>query len=586
MNVDDAVAYLEQLMEEDTTDDILSAEVYIQPPGDGAGSDEDSADEESPSVNNLTGVQLRAQATISVNRAGDVTDEDNDSDEEVTEQPAKKSCKDEYEPKWQKKKLPTKENENQKFNWDLPPPKLHLHESPATMFEKFFCDEIIQFICDESNKYAIEKGANTFFLEPHKLKLFLTVLIISGYVPVPRRRMYWEYSDDVVNSAISSSMSRNEFEEILRYLHLADNGKLDASDKFSKVRHVVNHINKKCQENFVAEQVISIDETMVPYFGRHSAKQFIHNKPIRFGYKLWVAATRLGYVVAFEPYQGKGTTDKKLGLGGSVVMNLLNKLPEKENRHYHLVFDNLFTNIHLLYKLQAIGIAATGTLRAKREKKAPLKSIDTMGKLKRGDYDSAVDSNSGTNIVRWKDNKVVTVASTYAGVNPIGVAQRFVRVEKKKVGVPIPRCIQIYNHGMGGVDRCDQNVACYMVRIRMKKWWWPIFRYLLDMSIQNAYQLYRLQDGVEALDLLAFRRSIVKTYLSKYSQERSRNLFSKQLADKRVQDDIRYDGLNHWPSKGKQRRCGLQSCKGTSVYFCSRCNVALHPECFQKFHTK
>ena len=32
----------------------------------------------------------------------------------------------------------------------------------------------------------------------------------------------------------------------------------------------------------------SIDETMVSYFGRHSAKQFIRGKPVRFGYKVTI----------------------------------------------------------------------------------------------------------------------------------------------------------------------------------------------------------------------------------------------------------------------------------------------------------
>ena len=588
MNVDEAVSYLEQLIDEDTTGEIQSADVFIEPPGDGTGSDEDSADEETESINNLSGRHLRSQATVAVHRMiNNDESSESDNDEEIARQPAKKTCIRQYVPQWKKGKLPAGNTSGaQRYSWNLPSPKLQLHDSPATIFEKFFTDEIIQFICDESNKYAVEKGGTGFNLDPSTFRLFLSTLIISGYSPLPRRRMYWEYSRDVLNTAISDSMSRNAFEEILRYLHLADNAQLDANDKFSKVRPVMNHINKKCQENFVAEQIISIDESMIPYFGRHSAKQFIHGKPIRFGYKAWVAATRLGYVVAFDLYQGKGTTDKELGLGGSVVMNLFNQLPEKDNRHYHFLFDNFFTNIDLLNYLQSIGTGATGTVRANRDKKAPLKAITIMEKQERGSYDSAVDEKSNITVVRWKDNKVVTVASTYAGVEPIGVAQRFVRNERRRVGVPIPHCFQIYNHGMGGVDRFDQNVACYMINIRTKKWWWPMFRFLIDLSVQNAFQLYRLQDGVDCLDLLGFRRSIVETYISKYSPQRPRNAYAKQSVDKRVQDDIRYDRENHWPSKGKQHRCGLQSCKGTSVYFCSKCNIALHPECFEKFHTK
>lgn len=47
---------------------------------------------------------------------------------------------------------------------------------------------------------------------------------------------------------------------------------------------------------------VSIDESMVPYYGHHSTKQHIHGKPIRFGYKIWCMATRLGYLIQAEPY--------------------------------------------------------------------------------------------------------------------------------------------------------------------------------------------------------------------------------------------------------------------------------------------
>ena len=49
---------------------------------------------------------------------------------------------------------------------------------------------------------------------------------------------------------------------------------------------------------------MSIDEAMIPYFGKHSTKQFIRGKPIRFGYKMWVLTTPLGYVLLFESDQG------------------------------------------------------------------------------------------------------------------------------------------------------------------------------------------------------------------------------------------------------------------------------------------
>ena len=92
-------------------------------------------------------------------------------------------------------------------------------------------------------------------------------------------------------------MTKNEFLECYRFLHLADNNAINRSDKFAKVRPLFNAINKQCILNNQPTQHVNIDECMVVYFGKHEAKQFIHGKPIKFGCKLWVMAATLGYCI-------------------------------------------------------------------------------------------------------------------------------------------------------------------------------------------------------------------------------------------------------------------------------------------------
>ena len=90
---------------------------------------------------------------------------------------------------------------------------------------------------------------------------------------------------------------------------------------------------------FLKTQNPSIDESMVPYYGRQSAKQFICGKPIRFGYKMSVLTTTLGYVVQIELYQGaqvQQTQYEGLGMGGSVVMDLISELHEEVGNSFHL----------------------------------------------------------------------------------------------------------------------------------------------------------------------------------------------------------------------------------------------------------
>jgi hypothetical protein len=136
----------------------------------------------------------------------------------------------------------------------------------------------------------------------------------------------------MLNEAVSTAMSCKKFEEILCYFHAADNGNLTQGDKFAKVRPLLAMLNERWRLYRPSDCHLSTDESMIPYFGKHSAKQHIHGKPIRFGYKLWSLATSSGYLVQGEPYQGTctGYSISELGMCGSVVVDLIAELPQDE----------------------------------------------------------------------------------------------------------------------------------------------------------------------------------------------------------------------------------------------------------------
>ena len=91
------------------------------------------------------------------------------------------------------------------------------------------------------------------------------------------------------------------------------------------------------------------------------------------------------------------------------------KLPSQVGSNYHIIMDNFFTSPNLLRILKAKGIAATGTVRINRVENAPLRPIKEMEKLERGASDVVTDKNSNLTLARWKNSKVVTVASTFVG---------------------------------------------------------------------------------------------------------------------------------------------------------------------------
>ena len=245
--------------------------------------------------------------------------------------------------------------------------KTDLLLDPVSFFELFFDNTLINHIVSETNKYAAFKGAHNFLVSEHDIKSFITILMLSSYVDVYSKEQYRSIDCDTRNDLITRMMTRNRFRDILRYLHLADNNAIDEDDRFFKVRQYLDIIREKCLKYYLNQNTLSVDETMVPYFGRHSLKQYIKGKPVKFGFKLWALASHDGYVINFIPYQGKNHQyDKFYGVGGSAVRELVEPLPHMDKDGRAVFIDNLFTSFELLTDMGSKAYAVTGTLRRNR----------------------------------------------------------------------------------------------------------------------------------------------------------------------------------------------------------------------------
>lgn len=316
----------------------------------------DSDDDDEPaSVNHLSGRQLVAEAQCNLRRIDGslvrIGTTENDSVEEYSNESEEESVlvipekrkriRGKISAKTSKKVKPNRRWKEQDIKKDESleatsniPRLIEKDWSPVDLFE-FFDDDVVDQIVEFSNNYAKTTGHHSFQMNVDKLRLFIGLLLASGYVPLPRRRLYWEHQPDVHNEASLTAMSRNSFEEMLCFLHLSDNHNLEQNDKFAKVRPLLRHLNERWLLYAPPDSNLSIDESMIPYYGRYGAKQHIHGKPIRFGYKMWSLATAAGYLLQCEPYQGAATgyTTPDLGLGGSVVADLISELPT--DRKYH-----------------------------------------------------------------------------------------------------------------------------------------------------------------------------------------------------------------------------------------------------------
>ena len=188
-------------------------------------------------------------------------------------------------------------------------------------------------------------------------------------------------------------------------------------------------------------------------------------------------------------------------------------------------------------------------MRANRVENCAITYVERFKKLARGSEEHRLYAQSNIIVARWNDNNVVTMASNCHGVEPIGSVQRWSKAEGKVVDVPQPHLISKYNKNMGGVDQMNQNIGAHRISIRSRKWWWPLFAYLLDVAMQNAWLTYRLTEAMnhQPMDQLEFRRSVCNVYYKKYTLDRTvieRPIGAPKPLNQRAPVEVRMAG-NH-----------------------------------------
>lgn len=568
-------------------DDQIDAEsITLLPPTNACSgdlTDEDSGDEDLVNINNLPASQMQSKVEVNCLVHPDDKELWSSDDELPLSEISNKNKKEVKKKKFYhfiKEDLPPDE-------YVFPHTDQDIHQSvegisPTSLFFQFFDDNILIKLVEETNRYAQQKNKNVV-IDISELKCFFAILLLSGYVPVSRRRMFWENAKDTHNVLAAEALSRNKFEHILSHIHVVNNSLLNKNDKFAKLRPLFEHLNNKFLEYAPAEEYHSIDEAMVAYYGRHGCKQYIHGKPIRYGYKLWVGTTRLGYINWFEPYQGAGTyvssIYKHLGVGTTVVLTYADRIRQKwPSIRFHFFFDNFFTSPALLEQLSEKNIRGSGTIRENRIARSTLKDSKTIKNEARGAYDFQKVHDSNIVFVKWNDNNIVTFCSNASGVHPLHSVKRYSQKEKKFINIEQPHVVSLYNKYMGGVDRSDQNMEQYRVGIRGKKWYFPLISHCVNMSVHNAWYIHRNMGGT--LDQLAFRRSIVSTIL-----EQNKKLYVYQKGRPgRVNNEMRYDRMDHFViPQTKQTRCG--QCHEKTTTRCRKCDLGVHVKCFVMYHT-
>ena len=489
-------------------------------------------------------------------------------------------------------------------------------------FTDIFSDEIIDHIVFHTNLYAYQKNINTSFkLDSVELKTFLGIHIYMSVIELPSIHDYWSERTRVPQ--IASVMSRNRFKEIKSNLHFNNNEMYNnSSDKYFKIRPI---IEKLCKSFLSLPElsVQSIDEVMIPYKGTRagSLRQYMSQKPHKWGFKFFARGSSDGVIHDMLPYQGSTTFDfsmtqltdieDKMNVTTKVVISLAKSMKKMEGKAIYA--DNWFSSFLLVRHLkEEYNLFYTGTVRENRLGQKVFALDDDMSKkkTKRGTY--SYKSCNGIIAVKWKDTKVVTMISSANGIHPVEKISRFDRSESKKCEVPCPNIVKSYNGHMGGIDKSDMLFSLYRTPMRSHRWYLNIFGYLIDVSISNAWLIYKRECtklNLPMIRLKEFRLDIADLFIKGISATRVTRISHKNSDDQIRRPslptlqagqkhsapslELRFDkSKGHLPVHTSQRHwCkhySRQNNTHRSRWMCDVCRVALclseKSNCFYMYH--
>uniref|UniRef100_A0A131YKY1 Tick transposon n=1 Tax=Rhipicephalus appendiculatus TaxID=34631 RepID=A0A131YKY1_RHIAP len=475
------------------------------------------------------------------------------------------------------------------------PSALPLNAKEVEYFKLFFDEELVSEIVTATNKHANKKVHDRSL--PRKLRLrswqetdvselycFLAVVFLMGLVRKNTLADYWSKDTMSETPFFRSIFSVKRFCLLLRVLHFSSLA--DAKDHLRTIRPTMEKIEERFAAFFAPFQDLSINESLMSWRGRLSCRQYIPSKRHRSGVKTFVLCDlHTGYILRFVVYTGATTAVtimKELGFTGSIVVELLRDFLDKG---HSLFVDNRYTSPALFEFLLSRQTNACGVVRANR------KGLPKFAKkLQQGEVDS-YHSNAML-ALKWRDRRDVHMLSTMHGLE-LAEAEK----EDRRMGEK-PECVLEYNKKMGLVDKVDMQPSFSESIRKTLKWNKAVFFHLLDMSLLNAFILFR-ENAASTTTFADFKRQVVSQLIQEHHTEHytEKSKRGKPTGDHPLRLTARHFIQRLPPTGGQgsrtQRRCHV--CANTTRrpklrketrYMCVECNKALCVEpCFKDYHT-
>ena len=135
---------------------------------------------------------------------------------------------------------------------------------------------------------------------------YIALLIYFGLVKVSGDvAKYWSTKSIYHGLWARKILSRNRYQALSAFLHVVDPANATPGYKLRKVEEFLAAFKERCKVLYQPMQKLAVDERMVKSKHRSGIRQYMKDKPTKWGLKLWVLAdSDNGYTIDFNVYIG------------------------------------------------------------------------------------------------------------------------------------------------------------------------------------------------------------------------------------------------------------------------------------------
>lgn len=371
-------------------------------------------------------------------------------------------------------------------------------ESPIDCWKIFFPDEMIQQIVNFTNvelrkmSQSYSRGQRdcpqTNFEE---MTAFFGVLYMLGIKKANHAHTSEMWATDGTSPEyFRAVMSEKRFHILVRAIRFDNKDtrrERQKIDNLAPMREIFEGFVKRSIESYSPGEYVVIDEMLEAFRGKCKFRQYIGNKPDKYGIKIYALVdSRTFYTLNMEVYCGKQPAGPYASDNdaASVVKRLIRPI---DGSGRNLTTDNYYTSVPLANDLFVNHkITTVGTIR-KNKPQLPVVFKDVKQRPVNSSMFGFKTPPNHTLLVSYvpKKSKNVLLISTFHNDGLIDCSNDLYK----------PEVITFYNLTKGGVDVVDRMKKEYSVKRISNRWPMTLFNGLLNLGTVNSQIIFKANTG-------------------------------------------------------------------------------------------